>query len=90
MSTQSGSPVAAVGIRQFREHTAEYLGSADPIAVTRHGRIIGLYFPLPPDEGETRRAWERLGKAVDRVRKKTGMSEDELSDWFNLRKPIPE
>ncbi|MGE5758813.1 MAG: type II toxin-antitoxin system Phd/YefM family antitoxin [Gemmatimonadota bacterium] len=84
------SPLHSVGVREFREHTAEYLQGADPIAVTRHGRVIGLYFPVPPDQAETTRALARLGEAVDRIRSETGMTEDELSDWFNLRKPLPE
>lgn len=83
-------PLLSVGAREFREHSADYLQGADPIAVTLHGRVIGLYFPVPPDQDETPRALARLGEAVDRIRSQTGMSEDELSDWFNLRKPRPE
>ncbi len=83
-------PLHSVGVREFRARSADYLQGDAPIAVTRHGQVIGLYFPLPPEAGEVRRALERLGDAVDRIRARTGMSEDELSDWFNLRKPAPE
>jgi hypothetical protein len=76
-----------IGVREFREHTANYLHGTGPIAVTHHGRVIGFYFPVPADESATARALARLGEAVDRIRSEAGMSEDELSDWFNLRQP---
>jgi antitoxin (DNA-binding transcriptional repressor) of toxin-antitoxin stability system len=84
------SPLQTVGVREFREHTADYLQGAGPIAVTHHGRVIGFYFPVPPDESETARALARLGAAVDRIRSETGITKDELSNWFNLRQPPPE
>lgn len=82
-------PIESVGVRQFREKAAEYLNSKEPIAVTRHGRVVGLYFPVPPEE-ETKRALDWLSIAIERVRSETGMTEEQLSDWFNLRKPLPE
>ncbi|HPQ41251.1 MAG TPA: hypothetical protein PLV45_12840, partial [bacterium] len=33
------------GVRQFRQHAAEYLSGPDPVLITRHGRISGLYLP---------------------------------------------
>jgi hypothetical protein len=34
------------GIRELRSKTAELLGGDEPLLVTRHGRISGLYLPL--------------------------------------------
>lgn len=79
-----------VGIRELRSHATEYLGGTEPVAVTRHGKVIGFYLPVPPDEEETRRAWERLERTVAEVRSRTGLSEEQLSDLFDLRKPLPE
>ena len=81
-------PVQNVGVREFRENSAQYLQGVQPIAVTRHGKVIGLYFPLPPDQEETKRAFARLGEAVDRVRAESGLTEEELGDHFNMRKPL--
>ena len=36
-----------VGIRELRAKLASHLESVTPIEVTRHGRTIGLYVPLP-------------------------------------------
>jgi antitoxin (DNA-binding transcriptional repressor) of toxin-antitoxin stability system len=37
-----------VGIREFREHLADYLESKTPVAITRHGATIGIYVPTRP------------------------------------------
>jgi hypothetical protein len=34
------------GIREIRSRTAELLGGDEPVLVTRHGKIFGLYLPL--------------------------------------------
>ncbi|MBI4311635.1 MAG: type II toxin-antitoxin system Phd/YefM family antitoxin [Chloroflexi bacterium] len=34
-----------VGVREFREDLAQYLDSATPVAVTRHGQTVGYYIP---------------------------------------------
>jgi len=51
MCTQlSGSVVAVrVGIRELRARLASHLETATPIEVTRHGRTVGLYVPLPQE-----------------------------------------
>lgn len=36
------------GIRELRAHTAEYFGSDEPLLVTKHGRVSGIYLPLEP------------------------------------------
>jgi antitoxin (DNA-binding transcriptional repressor) of toxin-antitoxin stability system len=83
-------PVQQIGIREFRDRATQYLAGAQPIAITRHGRVIGFYIPVPPDREETDRALQRLAETVERVRRETGMSEDELANLFDLRKPLPE
>ena len=37
-----------VGVREFRTRIAEYMEATAPIAVTRHGEIIGYYIPAKP------------------------------------------
>ena len=80
----------SIGVREFRDHATTYLSGSDPVAVSKHGHVIGFYIPLERDEGEVRRAVVRLGEAVEQVLKETGMSEEELAGLFDLRRALPE
>lgn len=79
-----------VGVREFRDHATKYLAGSEPLAVNRHGRVIGFYIPLERDENEVRRAVAKLGEAVEQVLGETGMTEDELAGLFDMRRPLPE
>ncbi|HEY7830407.1 MAG TPA: hypothetical protein VIC06_07570 [Solirubrobacteraceae bacterium] len=79
-----------VGVREFRDHATKYLAGPEPVAVNRHGRVIGFYIPLERDEDEVRRAVAKLGEAVEQVLGETGMTEDELASLFDMRRPLPE
>ena len=75
----------SVGVREFRDHATTYLSGPDPIAINKHGRVIGFYVPLERDEHEVRRAIARLGESVGKVLEETGLTEDELAALFELR-----
>jgi len=79
-----------VGVREFRDHATTYLSGTDTVAVSKHGQIIGIYIPIKRDEEKVRRAWERFGETIDQILEETGMSEDELADLLDVRKPLPE
>lgn len=79
-----------VGVREFRDRATQYLAGADPVAITRHGRVIGFYVPVPVDRDETERALQRLADTVERISQRTGMSEDQLADLFDLSQQPPE
>ncbi|MGQ0622405.1 MAG: type II toxin-antitoxin system Phd/YefM family antitoxin [Panacagrimonas sp.] len=36
-----------VGIREFRSGLADYIESDRPVAITRHGRTVGIFIPTP-------------------------------------------
>lgn len=82
-----------VGVREFRDKATGYLRSSEPIAVERRGKVIGFYFPVEPEEPDRetrlREALGRLEAVVSRAARETGMSEDELADLFDPRKPLP-
>lgn len=89
-----GRIVKRVGVREFRDRATGYLKEAEPIAVERHGRLIGFYIPVEPKEepgheARARAALERLERAVARAFEESGMTEDELADAFDLSKPYP-
>lgn len=67
-----------VGVREFRDHATKYLAGSTPLAIRRHGRVIGFYIPVGRDDEEVKRAVAQLGDVVDRVLAETGMSEEEL------------
>ncbi len=75
-----------VGVREFRDHATTYLSGSDPVAVSKHGRVVGFYIPLERDEDEVRRALARLGETVGQVLDETGLSEGELAQMFDLRR----
>lgn len=74
-----------VGVREFRDHATTYLSGSDPVAVSKHGRVVGFYIPLQRDEDEVRRALARLGETVSQVLDETGLFEEELAQMFDLR-----
>lgn len=80
-----------VGVREFRNHAAEYLGGHDVVAIERHGQPIGFYIPTGPNKKEELdQALERLEQTVRDIMDRTGMSEDELSRLFDLTEPLPD
>jgi hypothetical protein len=79
-----------VGVREFRDHATKYLAGPEPVAVNRHGRVIGFYIPLERDDDEVRRAVAKLGETVEQVLGETGMTEDELAGLLDMRRPLPE
>ena len=69
-----------VCVREFRDHATSYLSGSDPVAVSKHGRVIGFYVPLQRDENEVQAAVAKLGEAVEEILSETGMTEDQLVD----------
>jgi hypothetical protein len=84
------SKMKSVGVREFRDRATTYLSGSDPVAVSKHGHVIGFYIPLERDEDEARRAVARLGDAVEQVLTETGMDEEEVAQLLDLRRPFPE
>jgi hypothetical protein len=79
-----------VGVREFRDHATAYLSGPDPVAVSKHGQVIGFYIPVERDHDQAKRSVEKLGHAVEKILAETGMSEDELAQLLDLRRALPE
>ncbi len=74
---------ARVGIRELRAKLASHLESATPIEVTRHGRTIGLYVPLPEQGGlDDRERLLQAGRLMQAELERLGLTEEELSADF--------
>jgi hypothetical protein len=82
--------VKSVGVREFRNNVGVYLSGPEPIAISRHGKVIGFYLPVERDEDEVKSAVASLGATVEKVLEESGMTEEELARWFDLRRPVPE
>jgi hypothetical protein len=57
----------SVGVREFRANASTYLSGTEPIALNRHGKVIGFYIPLERDDDELERAIARLPEALEKV-----------------------
>lgn len=79
-----------VGVREFRDHATAYLSGDEPLAVSKHGHVIGLYFPIKRDPDRVNRALDKLGETVEAILEETGMTEEELAQHFDMRRPFPE
>ena len=79
-----------VGVREFRDHATAFLSGTDPIAVSKHGQVIGFYIPVERDREQATRAIEQLGRTVEQLLEDTGMSEDQLAELLDLRRVLPE
>jgi PHD/YefM family antitoxin component YafN of YafNO toxin-antitoxin module len=80
-------PLIHVGVREFRDDLAEYLDSAVPVAITRHGQTVGYYIPAhgKSDEEETR-ALRRAVEQLATLLADHGISEDEVVGAFRTRR----
>lgn len=69
-----------VGVREFRDHASSYLAGAEPLAVRRHGQVLGFYLPVKrkSDAQELQAALQELGDSLADLRQETGLSEEEL------------
>ncbi|EAQ67956.1 hypothetical protein SynRS9909_01233 [Synechococcus sp. RS9909] len=76
-----------VGIRELRARLASHLEAATPLEVTRHGRTVGLYVPLPQESDLNER--ERLleaGRLMQVELQRLGLTEEELAADFKARR----
>jgi antitoxin (DNA-binding transcriptional repressor) of toxin-antitoxin stability system len=70
-----------VGVREFREHTASFLKSDTPVAVTKRGETLGVYVPTrrkhlkAAELSELKAAADRLAKALADVDEKELVAE---------------
>lgn len=93
-----------IGVREFGDQATQLLLGDEVVEVERDGRSVGIYIPSHRDQSSTNKyivstkapkaeadeALARFEEMVKRVMAETGLTEDELSDLFNLNIPLPE
>ena len=82
--------IKSVGVREFRDHATSYLSGREPVAVSKHGHVIGFYIPVERDQEQVDRALDQLGELVAEVLRDTGMTEVELAELFDMRRALDE
>ncbi len=74
------------GIRELRAKSAELLGGDEPVLVTRHGRVWGMYLPLEePDRlplDLRRELTGVLGRHLARLLDVRGVTEKQVAEDF--------
>lgn len=77
-------------VREFRDKATTYFKEDEPVLVTRHGKVTGLYLPIEHPESfplELRKEmFIRLGEAISRSLAKKGITEEKLLADFNTFK----
>jgi antitoxin (DNA-binding transcriptional repressor) of toxin-antitoxin stability system len=74
------------GIRELRTRTAVWLGSGEPVLVTKHGKVSGVYVPLDepgrlPDELR-RELTGVVGKHLAKALERKGVTERDVKEDF--------
>ena len=74
------------GVRRLRAKSADLLGGGEPVLITRHGHVSGIYLPLDePDRLplDLRRELSAvLGSYLSRLLEAQGMTERRLEKAF--------
>ncbi|MEW6297935.1 MAG: type II toxin-antitoxin system Phd/YefM family antitoxin [Thermodesulfobacteriota bacterium] len=75
------------GIRELRARSATLFGGGEPVLVTRHGKVSGVYVPLDePDRlpDDLRRELAAvLGRHLARLLERKGVTEREIVGDFD-------
>ncbi len=75
------------GIRELRAKSAALFRSGEPVLVTRHGKVSGVYVPLDePDrlpDDLRRELVAVLGRHLAKVLERQGATEGEIAEDFH-------
>ena len=74
------------GIRELRAKTAVLLGTGEPLLVTKHGKVSGVYVPLDePDrlpDDLRRELTEVVGKHLAKALERKGVTDRDVKEDF--------
>jgi PHD/YefM family antitoxin component YafN of YafNO toxin-antitoxin module len=77
-------------VREFRDKATSYFKEEEPVLVTRHGKVTGLYLPIEHPESfplELRKdLLVRIGESISRSLAEKGVSEEKLLADFKTFK----
>ena len=70
------------GVREFRQDLADYIDQTEPVTVTRHGQIVGLFIPVHRDRRADIAAYSEAARKASGLLEELGMTEDEVVAAF--------
>ncbi len=78
-------------VREFRNKATSYFKEEEPVLVTRHGKVTGLYLPIEHPESfplELRKEMlTRFGESISRSLEKKRITEEKLiADFGSFKK----
>jgi hypothetical protein len=83
-------PMRVAGVREIRGNLAALFGGHEPVLVTKHGKLSGLYLPLDdPDHvpADLRREMSAvLGKHLDALLKAQSVTEEAVLEDFDAHR----
>jgi len=78
------------GVREIRGNLAALFGGSEPVLVTKHGKLSGLYLPLDdPDRVPTdirREMATVLGRHLDSLLKAKRVTEEAVQEDFDAHR----
>ena len=80
---------ASVGIREFRAGLADYIASATPVAVTRHGQTVGWFIPTPATREAEVASLRTAAEVLDALLAERGVDVDEVVEEFKSARRTP-
>jgi hypothetical protein len=78
-------------VREFRDKATSYFKEEEPVLITRHGKVTGLYLPIDHPNSfplELRKEMLiRIGEFIGRSLEKRGVTEEKLiADFKTFKK----
>jgi len=82
--------VKVAGIRELRAKSAALFGSGEPVLVTKHGKVSGVYVPLnEPDrlpDDLRRELAVVLGRHLTKLLERKGITERDIAEDFHAHR----
>jgi len=77
-------------VKEFKDKATQYLKDEEPVIVTRHGKVAGMYLPIEHPESfpfDLRKELIiSLGRTISRSLEEKGISEEKLIEDFKTFK----
>jgi hypothetical protein len=74
-------------VREFRDKATQYFKDEEPVLVTRHGKVTGLYLPIEHPENFRKEMLIRFGEYISRSLEKKDVTEEKLlADFTSFKK----
>jgi antitoxin (DNA-binding transcriptional repressor) of toxin-antitoxin stability system len=74
-----------VGIRKFKEKATALIAEGESLVINKHGKPVGFYLPIKEKDKNDPKldaAIARMDALMEEILAQTGMTEDELIDFF--------